>query len=47
MYSASVDERDTTCCFLEDQEMAALASRKVYAPIDFLSFLSSAQSESE
>ena len=35
IYSASVEDRDTTCCFLEDQEIAPSARKKQYAPMDF------------
>src|SRR5258708_29707410 len=37
MYSASVEDRETTCCFFEDQQTAPSAKRKACAPIDFRS----------
>ena len=46
-YSASVDERDTQLCFLEDQ-LTREQPRNWHPPkVDFLSTLSPAQSESE
>ena len=46
-YSASVDDRETVDCFLEDQEIG-LEPRKTKMPVvDFLSDGSPAQSASE
>ena len=46
-YSASVEDRETVDCFLEDQEIG-LEPRKITIPVvDFLSVGSPAQSASE
>ena len=44
MYSASVLERATGCCFFEDQLTAAPPSMKAKPDMDFLSFTLLAQS---
>ena len=46
MYSASVLDRAMMGCFLDDQLMAAPARMKMKLDIDFLSFMSLAQSAS-
>lgn len=46
LYSALVLERETVGCFFDRHEIEPSLTRKVYADVERLSVLSSAQSES-